>query len=243
MKFEIQVDKNKSIKYGDSNINDGYHIYLKYSGDGSQYLNLPPILKFYYRVYMASPQMNSVSSTFFIKLFQPDLWGIILVLYITILMFLIFYIHSHRLKINQYIESAFHVIGISSEQINFSTISLSFCVIIYTILFFMLEQYFTTFLTTKLAITDSFPLEKLEDFTLQLKYKICIGPPFKKAHKILSSDKIYEQILNTQECDNIKKSMNNGTGDLTLKILCDEPHITVLMPDFYFQRIWKPYRK
>lgn len=235
-------DLNKStMQNGFSSLLFGkYHISLLYTTTKSYHITLPSIIQFHDRLYMASPEKRSVSSTFFIQLFQPLVWIMILIIYLAIMGFLLFYHHFHKLKINQYIESLFDIIGISTERILFSTFSLCFCILISTTLYYILELYFTTFLTTKLAMNTEFVVEKLEDFSYQSKYKICT-PAYTYSQQMLSNDKRYKNILNGNECSMFRNHFTDRNYNLGLEVLCDNRYLTYILPAFVFENILKPY--
>lgn len=225
-KQEVVSQSLRSLLLGKSDI------FVHYIQSGSRHINLSPIFDFYYQLYMTIPINDSVSSSYFIELFHSTLWFAILAIYCTIIGFLLMYKYFHKLRVNQYIESIFHVIGVSSEQIKFSTISYRICVIIATILLFLLGNYFGAFLTTQLSIKSekNLPFERIEDLTTQTKYKICIFPIASNAVKSMTTDKIYNHILNGPECTKIEGFWYNDTYSDTLEWFYNSPHLTLLIP-------------
>lgn len=205
---------------------------LIYSSAGCPESTLPPLFFQKYRLYMITPHIISVSSSFFIELFHPLLWTTIIIFYLACLGFLFLYKILHKLNFNQYIESSFHIIRVSEEQIRFSTYSLRCCILCSSILFYILSVYFTAFLTTKLAIIEKteLPFSHIEDLRGQSRYKLCIYPN-SVIHKIYSDMNEYKHILNHQDCDYI---INNIIHDRSLsrfeQHFCDNPHLTIMMP-------------
>lgn len=227
-----EISKNFStLLYGMNDITVAHH------DVASRHTTLPPIISYRNGLYMTLPSME-VSSTFFIELFQPFLWMGILAIYSIFLLFLSLYIYKHKLKNNQYFESAFHIIGVSSEHIRFATFSLTSCIIIFTFLFYILGEYFTAFLTTRLVTKVQYPFESLEEMSLQSTYKICTSSKT-RVRQILSDYKIYNHIMDGSECKILQQHRlaQNGLG--ILEALCNDPYLTLLMADNIFDRIMR----
>lgn len=208
-----------------------YDFAITYASAGFRHTTLPPLYFTKYRLYMTHTKSYSVSSQYFIELFQPKLWIAVLLIYLTLLGFLVIYKYCYSLKFNQFVESVFHIIGLSNEQINFSTISLSICLIIFSMFFYLLEWYFGAFLYSKLSakFDTNLPFERIEDLAIQMKYKIC-AQPVTNVEKSLSNDIIYDRILNHPECNKTIKSLFSTDGLSTFKSLCENPDLTLVMP-------------
>lgn len=204
-------------------------IALFYTTTRSYQETLPSVSNGHERIYMVSNMNDSVSSTYFIELFEPNLWIVILTTYVIILGFLIIYLYLHRLEFNQYFESIFHVIGVSTERIQFSTIALSFCIVISMTLFYILGEYFTAFLTTKLAVRSNLPFEKLDDLLLQSKYKICTIQ-FTKSKTVLSHDQRFKNLLNDPKCDSLRENFYTHNASLITKSFCNNKYMTMIAP-------------
>lgn len=220
-------NKLKSIIFGE------YDIFVYYIPSGSHHINLAPIFNYYHLLYVTIPLHYTVSPIYFIELFNGNLWIGIFVIYSVLLTFLTIYKYIYKLKVNQYFESIFHAIGVSSEQIIFSTIAYSICIIISSLLFFVLSEYFGTFLTTKLSIKseNKLPFERLEDLATQTKYKICLFPGDSFAEKSISNDIKYKHIFNAEECRKIDGLSFIRTLIPTIKWFCNNPNLVLLAPN------------
>lgn len=203
---------------------------------------LPPMVYVYEKMYMVLPNKTSVSSTFFIDLFLPSLWSTIFGVYSILIVFLIIYNRYYKHNFNQYCESVFNIIGISSEQFNFQPFSLSVTIMIYTILFYIIGEFFTAFLTTKLAMSSDFPIENLNDLLLQHNYKLCTLP-YTQSRYILSSDNRFEDLLDGHECEQLRHSILSRNSLQLLKNVCDNPYLVIMAPAVTFETVIKYYYK
>lgn len=234
MKFNIDLiqkkySENEKVHMHKSLLLTEYEIAIVFTSSGSRHMVLPPIGLSRYRLYLTVPSIDSVSSTFFIELFHPILWTTIHCTYAIFVAFLFFYKYLHKLKFSQFLESVFHVIGFTTEQIRFSTFTLSFCVLLSSILFYLLGEHFTAFLTSKLAIISeqNLPFEKLEDLSTQSKYKLCTLPD-SNVEKSLYDQHIYLHILNHDECKCLIEQSYNHNELYFTELFCRNPNITFM---------------
>lgn len=217
-----------------------YDITLVFTAFRSFHITTPSMIILYERLFLTLPSKRSVSSIFFMDLFQAKLWIGILAVYTFFLGFFMIYCYMHKLNFNQFVELVFHVFGISSERITFSTFSLSICIIILTLLYYILGEFFTAFLTSKLALKPDLPFHNLEDFSLQSKYKLCTEA-YTRSENILSNNIKFNNKINGPECNNLRESLVAYNGSLILKSLCDDPYLTLIMPALPFMKFTNPH--
>lgn len=232
MKFDIKLFNISGSNIINSVIYGEYNMSSFFTSSGSYHTTLPPLYISEYKLYFTILHIHSFSSTFFIELFHPFLWIAILTIYIIFTTFLFIYKRFHKLKINEYLESVFHIIGISFEQIKFSSLSLSCCVVISTFFYYILAENFQAFLTSKLVITSEvkFPFNKIEDLSSQTNFKICTLR-YSNIETLLSNEHIYDRILNTPECNPFFESITKQRNMSYFKeLLWKNPNLTILMP-------------
>lgn len=197
----LNLENHSQKKYlYESRINAETDLIIKRSQAGASYDTLSPFFRSYDRLFFASASKKTVSSTYFISVFNPDFWFCILSIYFLLLAFIVVYKRLYKLTWNQFYSAILHVIGISTEDsIQCRTFSLNLCTIIYLILFYILGECFSAFLTTELSIsTEPKPqFQFIEEFSYQSKYKICTTPYSYNYYELKKQNK-YNHILNAK---------------------------------------------
>lgn len=203
---------------------------------GPSYSTLPPLTLAIRRVYFSPPTRLTLSSTYFIKVFNKYFWFSIFLVYSALLIFLFIYKYLKKLSFNQINEAILHIVGVSSETISYSTISFSFSVVTFLFLFYILSECFSTFLTSKLSIVNdpNLPFETLEDLSKQSTYKICSAPHF-HVHSALQESKIYDHILDPKECEIVHERLASTDADISP--ICSNTHLTIIIQENQWNQI------
>lgn len=241
MKFNIKEDFSlTSTKYElqqiyYARILGKTNLVVIHSVEGPSYATLPPFRKHYNHLYFAYSSRKIVSSVYFIKVLHPLFWLCILFAYFCLLGFILLYKCLYKLTFNQFCEATLNAIGVSSENLSYSTISLNFCVVIFLFLFILLGECFSAFLTTELSITaePKLPFNHLEDLSKQSNYKICVKR-YSHIYSVLFSQIKYDNILNTKECDEYLKTLDKNLEMPVLMTLCNNKHLTVFFEESHF---------
>lgn len=134
--------------------------------------SLPPIQTARFSIFMKNPE-TSVSSTYFISIFDWSIWVAISVTCLIILIILMIYVKLNKKSINHFISITMDMFSISQETIEVHP-SYKLCRTICSIFMFCMAAAFSTFLMTFLASRKSnMPFDTLNEVMGQNQYSIC----------------------------------------------------------------------
>lgn len=175
--------------------------------------SLPPIRSLSYSVYLNSPK-PTVSSTFFIDIFDWKIWIATFMICSTIILFLFMYVKLYKRNFNHLVTITMEMFSLSKETIVVKP-SFKFCQTIFSIFMFCVAATFSSFLTTFLAHqVSNIPFHTLDEVMHQNKYSVCIDSNT-MSHDWITEYSKRQSIVNPVACGYQKNLIESANEALT----------------------------
>lgn len=195
--------------------------------------SLPTLYNEIHDIYVK--ENSHVSPTYFMTVFDVSLWIAIFIFVWVLLLFVIVY-HKVKSKLQNAtptyttLDLFFHISSLSSENINFTSISLKFSVLFISILFICIAGVYSGFLSAAIAINiHDLPFETIEEMK-EKGYTLCAYPMFTNTH--LLTEEEFATIFENKDCRVVIVDNYDRGQDVEFEFmqqLCKNPAMTTLV--------------
>lgn len=181
-----------------------YDILLNSAAVSLLYETLPPSIKTPHYFYYKTPEA-SISTTYFISIFQWTLWMAILIIIILAIILIAAFNIRIKNSIEKFLQIIFDIFGISSEINIMHNLSMLYIKYSVQIMMFLISSVFSSFLISELCtIHPELPFTNLDELINQNEYSLCMYTTQFAYEYMIGLEKV-NLILNRDNCNDMVK--------------------------------------